>query len=37
MIAGVTARQLRQRKERGLNTLRSRLENLDPELGEPSV
>lgn len=31
LIAGVTARQLRQRKERGLNTLRARLEGLDPE------
>jgi RNA polymerase sigma factor (sigma-70 family) len=37
LIAGVTARQLRQRKERGLNTLRSRLENLDPDLDKPSV
>lgn len=31
LISGVTARQLRQRKERGLNTLRTRLENLDRE------
>jgi len=31
LVAGVTARQLRQRKERGLNTLRARLEDLDPE------
>jgi RNA polymerase sigma factor FliA len=31
LIAGVTARQLRQRKERGLNTLRTRLEDLDLE------
>lgn len=31
LIAGVTARQLRQRKERALNTLRAMLEDLDPE------
>jgi RNA polymerase sigma factor for flagellar operon FliA len=30
LIAGVTARQLRQRKERGLNALRASLGHLDP-------
>lgn len=33
LIAGVTARQLRQRKERALNALRARLEDFDPENG----
>jgi RNA polymerase sigma factor for flagellar operon FliA len=32
LIAGVTARQLRQRKERALNTLRQELNDLDPDL-----
>lgn len=33
LIAGVTARQLRQRKERGLHALRAHLSDLDPEQG----